>query len=50
MLSSTSADPWPIDSDGEHDLPGGLDPLVPYGDGYVALADGEPDVPVQLRL
>ena len=44
------ADAVAIDADGEHDVPSGTSQLVPYGDGYLALADGDNPTPVQLRL
>ena len=50
MLYQHVADSVAIDSDGEHDLPSGTTQVVPYGDGFLALADGENPTPVQLRL
>ena len=50
MLYERVADSVAIDGDGEHDLPSGTSQVVPYGDGYLALADGENPTPVQLRL
>ena len=50
VLYQHVADSVAIDSDGEHDLPSGTSQVVPYGDGFLALADGENPTPVQLRL
>ena len=50
VLYERVADSVAIDDDGEHDLPRGTSQVVPYGDGFLALADGENPTPVQLRL
>lgn len=50
VLYERVADSVAIDGDGEHDLPSGTSQVVPYGDGYLALANGENPTPVQLRL
>ena len=50
VLYQHAADSVAIDGDGEHDLPSGTSQVVPYGDGFLALADGENPTPVQLRL
>ena len=50
VLYQRLADDVAIDGDGEHDLPSGTTQVVPYGDGFIALADGANPTPVQLRL
>jgi hypothetical protein len=39
-----------IDDDGEHDLPDGTSQVVPYGDGFLAVASGDNPTPVKLAL
>jgi len=50
VLYQRTTDGVAIDAEGEHPLPEGTTQVVPYQDGYVAVADGDSPLEVKQRL